>query len=79
MRARKFDVEKVFELLDQAKDGYKIAKEKGFYPNLEEELGFSRAVFLLQYPAVFSGNARNGCPVMYLRAGMIQPEGVKVR
>jgi hypothetical protein len=78
LRARKFDVGKVFELLDEAKDGFKVAKENAFYLDLEKALGCSRAVFLSQYPAVFSGNARNGCPVMYLRAGEIQPEGVKV-
>ena len=79
LRARKFDVHKVFELLDEAKEGFSVAKENGFYPDLEEALGFPRPVFLSQYPAVFSGNARNGCPVMYLRAGSIQPEGVKVK
>ena len=79
LRARKFEVDKVFELLNDAKDGFMVAKKNNFYPDLEEALGFSKSVFLSQYPAVFSGNAKNGCPVMYLRAGQIQPEGVKVR
>lgn len=78
LRARKFDVEKVFAMLDEAKDAFAVAKEKNFYPDLEEALGFSRSVFLSQYPAVFSGNAKNGLPVMYLKAGDIQPEGIKV-
>jgi hypothetical protein len=78
LRARKFDVEKVFELLNEAKDAFDLAKKNDFYPDLEKALGFPRSVFLSQYPAVFSGIARNGCPVMYLRAGEIQPEGVKV-
>jgi hypothetical protein len=58
LRARKFDVEKVFQLLDQAKEFFLVAKENNFYPDLEQALGFSRAVFLSQYPAVFSGNAK---------------------
>lgn len=78
LRARKFDVEKVFELLNEARDAFEVAKKNDFYPDLEKALGFPRSVFLSQYPAVFSGIARNGCPVMYLRAGEIQPEGVKV-
>mmetsp|Transcript_16115 Transcript_16115/g.29206 ORF Transcript_16115/g.29206 Transcript_16115/m.29206 type:complete len:620 (+) Transcript_16115:194-2053(+) len=77
LRARKFDVEKVFELLDDAKEHYAKAKESQFYPDLEQVLGFSRSIFLSQYPAVFSGNAKNGCPVMYLKLGSIQPEGIK--
>ncbi|KAL3787254.1 hypothetical protein HJC23_004128 [Cyclotella cryptica] len=77
LRARKFDVDKVFELLNEAKDGFEVAQKNNFYPDLEMALGFPRSVFLSQYPAVFSGIARNGCPVMYLRAGEIRPEGVK--
>ncbi|KAL7537694.1 hypothetical protein ACHAWF_005873 [Thalassiosira exigua] len=77
LRARKFDVEKVFELLDQAKVHYAKAKEHDFYPDLEKALGVSRAVFLSQYPAVFCGNAKNGCPVLYLKLGSIQPDGIK--
>ncbi|KAK1745950.1 CRAL/TRIO domain-containing protein [Skeletonema marinoi] len=77
LRARKFDVDAVFEMLDEAKEHYEKAKKHDFYPNLEESLGFSRDVFLSQYPEVYSGNARNGCPVMYTKLGSIQPEGIK--
>ena len=56
LRARKFDVEKVFELLDEAREHYAKAKGCDFYPDLEKELGgVSRSIFLSQYPAVFSG------------------------
>lgn len=55
LRARKFDVDKVFELLDVAKEHYSKAKEADFYPDLEPVLGFSRPIFLSQYPAIFSG------------------------
>ena len=78
LRARQFDVEKVFGLLDEAREHYAAAREHDFYPDLERALGFSRAVFMSQYPAVFSGNAKNGCPVMYFRLGLIQPEGLRV-
>jgi hypothetical protein len=55
LRARKFDVEKVFELLDEAKVHYIKARENDFYPDLEQALGVSRSVFLSQYPAIFYG------------------------
>ena len=55
LRARKFDVEKVFTLLDEAKIHYIKARKNGFYPDLEQALGVSRSVFLSQYPAVFYG------------------------
>jgi len=77
LRARKFDVDKVFELLDEAKDAWAEAKKNNFYPDLESSMGVSKAIFLSQYPAVMSGNAKNGCPVMYLRTGLIKPDGIK--
>mmetsp|Transcript_26398 Transcript_26398/g.42921 ORF Transcript_26398/g.42921 Transcript_26398/m.42921 type:complete len:612 (-) Transcript_26398:1278-3113(-) len=77
LRSRKFDVDAVFELLNEAKEHYEKAKKHNFYPNLEDSLGFARDVFLSQYPEVYCGNARNGCPVMYMRLGSIQPEGIK--
>jgi len=77
LRARKFDVDAVFELLDDAKPEYEKAKKHDFYPNLSESLGFSRDVFLSQYPEVYCGNARNGCPVVYMKLGCIQPDGIK--
>ena len=48
-------MEKVFELLDEAKVHYSKAMESDFYPDLQQVLGFSRSIFLSQYPAVFSG------------------------
>jgi hypothetical protein len=55
LRARKFDVEKVFALLDEAKECYARARDNDFYPDLEGAMGVSRSVFLSQYPAVFYG------------------------
>ncbi len=55
LRARQFDVEKVFDLLDVAKEYFVVAKAANFYPDLEKDMGVSRSVFLSQYPAVFCG------------------------
>ena len=55
LRARQFNVEKVFDLLDVAKEYFVVAKAANFYPDLEKDMGVSRSVFLSQYPAVFCG------------------------
>lgn len=60
LRARKFDVDKTFELLDEAKEHFAKARDNDFYPDLEQALGFQRPVFLSQYPAVFAGKLMEG-------------------
>mmetsp|Transcript_59884 Transcript_59884/g.177514 ORF Transcript_59884/g.177514 Transcript_59884/m.177514 type:complete len:614 (-) Transcript_59884:1123-2964(-) len=76
LRARKFQPEQVFTLLDEGKDLWREAKKNDFYPNMEEAIGVNRSLFTSQYPFVYHGKARNGCPVAYLQCGGLQSEGV---
>ena len=55
LRARQFDVDKVFDMLDLAKDHFAVAQANNFYKDLEKDMGVSRSVFCSQYPAVFCG------------------------
>eukprot|EP00978_Attheya_sp_CCMP212_P019414 scaffold54396_cov45-Attheya_sp.AAC.1 len=74
LRARKYEPEKVFELLDEGKEGWREAQALNFFPDPEESMGVSLSLFLKQYPYVFHGNAKNGCPVSYLQAGHLDAE-----
>jgi len=77
LRARKYEPDQVFELLDQGKDIWKIAKEANFYEDVEEAMGVSLPLFSTMYPFVYHGNAKNGCPVAYLKAGELDANCVK--
>mmetsp|Transcript_18945 Transcript_18945/g.29184 ORF Transcript_18945/g.29184 Transcript_18945/m.29184 type:complete len:638 (+) Transcript_18945:249-2162(+) len=77
LRARKYEPEQVFELLDQGKDIWKIAKAADFHEDVEEAMGVSLPLFSRMYPFVYHGNAKNGCPVAYLKAGELDANCVK--
>jgi len=76
LRGFKFDADKALQRLDNQIDSWNNAKSNHFYPNVSEALGAPFSVFLTQYPFIAMGNAKNGCPVNYFRAGRIHPEGI---
>ena len=47
-----------------------------FHKDIREFLGCPVSLFLSQYSFVKIGNAKNGCPVNYFKAGKINPEGI---
>ena len=45
--------------------------------DVEEAMGVSLALFSRMYPFVYHGNAKNGCPVAYLKAGQLDANAVR--
>jgi hypothetical protein len=77
MRSRNFDVNAVFQMMDECIDLWKAAAKHDFFPSLEQSLGCSPATFFTQFPAVYSGLARNGTPVFYIQMGSMTLEGLE--
>lgn len=78
VRATKFDADKMLERLDDPAfiERWRVAKEANFYPDLEEALHVPVPTLLSQYHFLYSGNAKNGCPVSYMKANTINTEGL---
>jgi hypothetical protein len=76
MRAVKFKAEEMLERLERGADEWTAARERDFFPDLERALGVSPALFLQTYPYFNHGNAKNGCPVSYFKAGKVDVEGI---
>mmetsp|Transcript_51292 Transcript_51292/g.76120 ORF Transcript_51292/g.76120 Transcript_51292/m.76120 type:complete len:533 (+) Transcript_51292:137-1735(+) len=77
LRARQFKVDEVFEMMDVGADVWKDGKDHDFYPDADEAIGAPLTILLTQYPLVYHGSAKNGCPVSYFRAGEVVVEGVE--
>lgn len=53
------------------------ARKADFYPDPEEALGCPPEVFISQYPQLYSGFSKVGCPVFYSKPGQLEIDGVE--
>jgi len=77
LRGRSFDLDATLEMMDASIPTWKDGKPHAFYPSIEGAVGCFAPVFLTQYPYLFSGVGKNGCPVAYLKTGDLKVEGVE--
>lgn len=76
LRARNFNTQDTLEMIDASMSTFQRYKRHDFYPTIEQAVGCPGSVLLTQYPYLFSGNAKNGCPVNYQMIGRVKMEGV---
>ncbi|KAL7577621.1 hypothetical protein ACA910_015140 [Epithemia clementina (nom. ined.)] len=76
MRATKFDADKMLERLENNQDQWEDAKAHDFYRDIDAALGVPLVLFLQHYPYFYHGNAKNGCPVNYFKAGKLETEAL---
>jgi CRAL/TRIO domain len=77
LRARDFKVEDTMKMLEESVVHWKEMEENDFYPTIEDAVVCPGSVFLTQYPYLFSGKAKNGCPISYQMMGRIRAEGIE--
>ena len=77
LRARKFDVDAVMDMVEHGVEIWKEGKKHNFFPDANVAVGNPISVLRTQYPVVYSGIAKNGCAVSYFKAGQISVEGVE--
>jgi hypothetical protein len=76
MRPTKFAAPEMLQRLDQNKAVWEAAAKQKFYPDVEAALGIPISLFQRFYPFFYQGNAKNGCPVNYFKAGTLHVEGL---
>jgi hypothetical protein len=77
LRGRQFDLDSTMEMMHDNIPTWNDGKAHDFYPTIEGAVGCPAPVFLTQFPYFYSGVAKNGCPVGYLRAGSLQVDGIE--
>lgn len=76
LRARRFDVDKTFAMMDEHVDVFREAlKSDNLHRSktlVEDHIGCPLPVFTKQFPLLDYGLAKNGAFVVYMKAGMIR-------
>lgn len=76
LRANNFRADRTLKRLEGMIPDWEVAKAHDFYPDPGKHMGVPVPVVWSMYPFVYHGNAKNGCPVSYLKAGMLDTEGL---
>lgn len=77
LRARKFVLEDVLKMVEEATQVRADAKKNGFYPNPVDALGVPEGIFFAQYPQLYFGAAKNGAPLFISKPGVINTDGIE--
>lgn len=64
-RARKFVYDDIIKMVEEATECRKEAKTMDFYRDPKEALGCDMALYMAQFPQVYSGYAKNGVPLFF--------------
>lgn len=77
LRARKFKYDDVIAMIEEATEVRADALKHNFYPDPVEALGCEPSVFMAQYPQLYHGHAKNGCPVFISKPGVLNTDGME--
>ena len=64
-------------MVEEATEVRSSPRQFDYYPNPTEALGCPPAVFIAQYPQLYSGFSKAGCPVYYSKPGQMEIDGVE--
>ena len=77
LRARKYVFEDVMTMVEEATKCRADAKAADFYPDPKLALGCDMSVYFAQYPQLYSGFAKNGCPLFISKPGVLNVDAVE--
>lgn len=77
LRARKFHLADTIKMVEEATVARKEPREHNFFPDGRAALGCSPSLYLAQYPQLYSGFAKNGCPVFISKPGVIDIDAIE--
>mmetsp|Transcript_4012 Transcript_4012/g.5822 ORF Transcript_4012/g.5822 Transcript_4012/m.5822 type:complete len:580 (+) Transcript_4012:87-1826(+) len=77
LRARKYDLSQTIQMVEEATDCSAQARKNNFYPSASTALGCDASLYMQQYPQVYYGHAKNGCPIFYSKPAMIDINAIE--
>lgn len=76
-RARKFVLQDIIKMVEEATQVRKAAKDVDFYPNPVDALGVDASLFFVQYPQLYSGYTKRGVPLFISKPGILNVDGME--
>lgn len=77
LRARKYVLDDVIKMIEEATEVRKDAKDHQFYENPVEALGVEPPLFFAQYPQLYYGSTKKGVPVFISKPGILNVDGME--
>lgn len=77
LRARKYNLADTIRMVEEATAERSVPREAGYYPVPEEALGVDPSIFISQYPQLYTGFSKDGCPVFYSKPGILNIDGIE--
>eukprot|EP00560_Eucampia_antarctica_P003361 CAMPEP_0197832262 /NCGR_PEP_ID=MMETSP1437-20131217/13961_1 /TAXON_ID=49252 ORGANISM="Eucampia antarctica, Strain CCMP1452" /NCGR_SAMPLE_ID=MMETSP1437 /ASSEMBLY_ACC=CAM_ASM_001096 /LENGTH=439 /DNA_ID=CAMNT_0043435543 /DNA_START=74 /DNA_END=1393 /DNA_ORIENTATION=+ len=77
LRARKYKYEDVITMVEEAVECRASAKADDFYPDGFQALGCDTAIYLAQFPQMYTGKAKTGCPLFISKPGVLQSDALE--
>jgi hypothetical protein len=65
-------------MVEEATAARAEAKSFDFYTDPKQALGCDMSVYFVQYPQVYSGMAKNGCPIFISKPGVLNVDAVEL-
>jgi len=77
LRARKYSITETIKMVEEATEERAKPRGVGYYPDPVTALGVDVSTFISQYPQLYSGFSKCGCPVFYSKPGALNIDGVE--
>ncbi len=77
LRARKYDINDTIQMVNEATAERVTPSKMNYYPDPVKALGVDVSTFISLYPQLYSGFAKNGCPVFYSKPGVLNIDGIE--
>lgn len=76
LRARKYDLPAVLQMVQSAAEVRAGPSQHNFYPDPRLALGVEPSVYISQYPQLYSGHSKEGFPVFFSKPGVLNVQGI---
>lgn len=77
LRARKYILADVLTMVDEATKVRADAKAAGFYPDPKVALGVDTAIYIANYPQLYTGRAKSGVPLYISKPGVLNVDAIE--